>query len=417
MNTEFTKKNYLGISGLGRIGKLNLWNHLIVNHFDGYVVNVGREVGKSIDAVIQAIETDSTYGSLSDFIYGHSGKKCEIKVIDAENYILDIDGKYLKILRRERNPKSLNWGAEGVRLVVDCTGKYLDPSIPADAASGSVRGHLEAGAEKVIISSPFKIKDSSANMPEDSSMFVFGINHNQFDKAKHHIISAASCTTTALAHMMKPLIETKETADLLTASMSTIHATTNSQSILDSMPNAGAGDLRKTRSVLNNIILTSTGAAKALEKILPDIQRVGFMADSVRVPVNTASLITLNITFQSPMTESGEPVVNRNFINQLYKAYSEGPQKDLLVLSQRQNVSSDFIGREAAVTIEGCETHTRTGFIALSAETLQTYGIREAKDVQIPVTHAKIFGWYDNEYGSYVNALSKLTIFVDKMMS
>jgi len=91
--------------------------------------------------------------------------------------------------------------------------------------------------------------------------------------------------------------------------MSTIHAATGSQSILDSSPKKGAGNLRKNRSIFNNIILTSTGAAKALEQVLPEIQQVGFIADSVRIPTNTASLIVLNVTFSSPMEESGLPVV------------------------------------------------------------------------------------------------------------
>ena len=416
MSIEISNKNLLGISGLGRIGKLNLWKQLLMNHFDGFVINVGREVGKSIDAIIHTIDTDSTYGNLSHFLYGHSGKKYDLEVLDRENLIFTIAGKYVKILTKERNPQKINWGAEGVRLVVDCTGAFLDPTQPADKQGGSVRGHIEGGAEKVIVSAPFKIKDNSAAMPDDSSMFVYGINHTQFNKSKHHIISAASCTTTALAHMMKPLVETHETSEIMTASMSTIHAATNTQSILDSMPKAGASDLRKTRSFMNNVIITSTGAAKALEKILPDIQRVGFMADSVRIPVNTSSLITLNITIASKLNEAGEPLVNRSFINNMYKQYAEGPAKDILVLSERQNVSSDFIGYEAATVIEGTETHTRTGFIEITADTLRSLGLKEPQDIHIPVTHAKIFGWYDNEYGSYVNCLSRLTVYIDKNM-
>jgi glyceraldehyde 3-phosphate dehydrogenase len=416
MSAEISNKKLLGISGLGRIGKLTLWKHLTLNYFDGFVINIGREVGKSLEALIQTIDCDSTYGRLDSFLFGRSGKKCEISIINRDNNELEINGKYLKFLCKERNPKSINWGAEGVRLVVDCTGKFLDPTLPADCNGGSVRGHLEGGAEKVIISSPYKLKDATAAMPEDSSMFVYGINHNQFDKSKHHIISAASCTTTALAHMMKPLVETRETSNLMTASMSTIHAATNSQSILDSMPSAGAKDLRKTRSVMNNVIITSTGAAKALEKIMPEIQRIGFMADSVRIPTTTSSLITLNITISSDLDESGQPLVNRNFLNNLYKKYGEGPAKDLLILSERQNVSSDFAGYDAAVIIEGAETHTRTGFLSISAEALRKSGVRDAQDIQLPVTHAKIFGWYDNEYGSYVNCLSRLTVHIDKSM-
>lgn len=411
---ETSNMNMLGINGLGRIGKLNLWKHIILDHFDGFVINCGREVGKSLEAMIQTIDTDSTYGNLSHFLYGHSGKKYDLEIINRETKEFMLAGKYVKILSKERNPKSIGWGAEKIRLVVDCTGAYTDPTQDPDRQGGALRGHLEAGAEKVIVSAPFKIKDSSAVMPEDAAMFVYGINHTQFDKAKHNVLSAASCTTTALAHMVKPLVETQETSEIMTASMSTIHATTNSQSILDSVPKAGAGDLRKSRSIFNNMIITSTGAAKALEKILPEICRVGFMADSFRIPVNTSSLITLNITIASKLNKNGEPQVNRKFINDLYRQYAEGPAKGLLIVSDRQNVSGDFIGYEAAAVIEGAETHTRTGFIPISADTLRLHGLKDAHDVQIPVTHAKIYGWYDNEFGSYVNSLSRLAIYVDK---
>ncbi len=416
MKSDILNKNLLGIGSLGRIGKLNLWKQLLLDHFDGFVINLGREVGKNLEAIIHTIDTDSTFGNLSHFLYGHTGKKYELEIIDRDNFEFSINGKLVKILTKARNPKDIPWGENGVRLVVDCTGVFADPTAEADKAGGALRGHLAGGAEKVILSAPFKIKDSSAKMPEDSIMLVYGINHTDFNKSKHHVISAASCTTTALAHMMKPLIETSETSEIMTASMSTIHAATNTQSILDSTPKAGTGDLRKTRSFLNNIIITSTGAAKALEKILPEIQRVGFMADSVRVPVNTSSLITLNLTIASRLDNTGEPVVNRAFINDLYTRYADGPSKDLLVISHRQNVSADFIGYDAAAVIEGAETHTRTGFIDITADTMKKLGLKDPHDIQIPVTHAKIFGWYDNEYGSYVNCLSRLTVHIDKSM-
>ncbi|MCB9015737.1 MAG: glyceraldehyde-3-phosphate dehydrogenase [Lentimicrobiaceae bacterium] len=409
-------RNLLGINGAGRIGKLTLWNHLLNKHFGGIVVNVGRGVGKSLDSLIHNIENDSTYGSLTKFLYGYSGKKCEIKVVDAANFLVEIDGMPVQFLTTARNPRDINWAEHNVRLVVDCTGAFLDPTIPADHAKGSLRGHLEAGAEKVIASAPFKIKDSTLKMPGDASMMVYGINHLDFDVRKHHVISAASCTTTGLSHMMKPLLDNAETSNILTASMSTIHASTSTQSILDSVPSAGTSDLRKSRSVFNNIIITSTGAAKALEVILPEIQRVGFMADSVRIPTNTASLIILNITFHSPLNEIGDPVVTREFLNRIYQQAANGPLEGLLEFSEKQNVSADIIGRKAAVVIEGVETHTRTGFMALNPALLRNFGIELAQDVMIPVCHAKIFGWYDNEFGSYVNMLGKLTEYVDKKM-
>ncbi|OGO76702.1 MAG: glyceraldehyde-3-phosphate dehydrogenase [Clostridiales bacterium GWB2_37_7] len=416
MEPSLKNKNLLGINGMGRIGKLTFWNHLVVRHFDGYVINAGREVGRNLHDVIHFLTNDSTYGSLDRFLYGYTGKKCEVKIVNEAEGLLDFDGLSVKILRNERNPKNINWAKESVRIVVECTGAFLDPTTPADHAKGSARGHLEAGAEKVIVSAPFAIKDSSMRMPEDSGLFVYGINHMTYDPTKHHVLSSASCTTTGLAHMMKPLLETEETSQIITASMSTVHSATNNQDILDAVPGAHSKDLRKNRAALNNIIPTTTGAAKALEEVLPQIKEFGFMADSVRVPTSTVSLIALNITFRTKLSETGEPVLNREFINNIYKKAAQGAQKDLLIFSEDQNVSSDFQGYRASCIIEGHETHTRTGFLQLNSAVLQECGMTNAKDVRIPVTHAKIFGWYDNEFGSYVNSLGKLTVYVDKNM-
>ena len=211
---------------------------------------------------------------------------------------------------------------------------------------------------------------------------------------------------------MKPILEDRLTSQILTASMSTVHAATNTQSILDAVPKAGQGDLRKNRSILDNIIITSTGAAKALEKMLPAIQSVGFMADSVRIPTDTVSLIVLNLTFKSALDENGAPLLDKGYINGIFEKASLGGQKGLLVLSEKQNVSSDLKGEMAAVVIEGVETHTRTGFISLDEDILKEYGVKK-RNIRIPVTHAKICGWYDNEMGSYVNCLGKLTVHVD----
>ncbi|RBP45473.1 glyceraldehyde 3-phosphate dehydrogenase NAD-binding domain-containing protein [Garciella nitratireducens] len=416
MNLPLKSKRILGINGIGRIGKLTLWNQLYLKHFDGIVINAGREVGKKVEDILHYLTTDTTYNSLDRFLYGYTGKSCNKKILNENECTFEINGMVVKVLKKERNPKNIDWTKEGVRLVVDCTGQFLDPTISADYPKGSIRGHLEAGAEKVIISAPFKIKDSSQKIPGDSAMFVYGVNHAKYDPANHHILSAASCTTTGLAHMMKALLDTKETSHIITASMSTVHASTNNQSILDRPPKAGSKDLRKNRSIFNNIIPTSTGAAIALEEILPEIKKVGFMADSVRVPTNTASLIALNITFRTDLNETGEPIINREFINNIYKNAAQGSQKDLLVFSNEQNVSSDIAGSLAAITIEGHETHTRTGFLQLDVASLQEYGVNITQNINLPVTHAKIFGWYDNEFGSYVNCLSKLTVYVDKNM-
>jgi glyceraldehyde 3-phosphate dehydrogenase len=416
MAANVKSKRLLGINGLGRIGKLTLWNYLYRRHFDGIVINMGREVGRSIDDLIQVIETDSTYGPLGNFLYGYT-RKPEIKVLDASvNVLLDIDGIMVKVLREARNPKDIGWRREGVRLVIDTTGQFADPTSPADVKSGSLRGHLEGGAEKVINSAPFKIKDKSLKMPDDSTCLIYGINHKDFDPLRHNIVSAASCTTTGLAHMIKPLLETEETSRILTASMSTIHAATNTQNVLDAVPKTAATDLRKNRSVMNNIILSTTGSAKALEEVLPEIKQIGFMADSVRVPTSTVSMIILNITFHTLLDKAGQPVLSQSFINNVYKKAAEGSQKGLLIFSERQNVSADLIGVRAAVVVEGHENHTRTGFVTLPPETLRAAGVKSDKGVQIPVTHAKLFGWYDNEFGSYVNCMGELAIYMDKNM-
>ena len=382
-------------------------------HFDGVVINVGREVGKSLDDLVHTIGSDSTYGPLGRFLYGHSGKESNISIVDAEMGLLDIDGMPVKVLRNERNPKNINWLQENVRIVVDCTGRFLDPTVSADDPKGSLMGHLTAGAQRVIASAPFKIKDKRLTDTVDAPTMIYGVNHLQYDPAKHHLISAASCTTTGLAHMVLPLLEDVETMNVLTASMSTVHAATNTQSVLDAVPSTGTSDLRKNRSVLNNIILSTTGAAATLEKVLPQIINFGFMADSVRIPTSTVSLIALNITFNSRMNGNGDPVINATYINDIYQRAAAGPQKGMLHFSKKQNVSVDLIGFKAAIAIEGHETHTRTGFLKVPHDILASVGIDTVQDINIPVTHAKIMGWYDNEFGSYVVALGKLTEYIE----
>lgn len=407
-------KRILGINGVGRIGKLTLWNNLHQKYYDGIVINAGREVGKKLEDAIAYLTTDSTYGTLDHFLYGYSGQSCQAKILNREQALFELCGLPIKLLTRARNPRDIGWAREGVRLVIDCTGAFLDPTRPADHPKGSLRGHLEAGADKVILSAPFKISDAGHPLPEDSATFVYGINHIGYNPLRHNIISAASCTTTGLAHMVKPLIDTKETSEIITASMTTVHASTNNQSILDGPPKAGGKDLRRNRAVFNNIIPTSTGAAIALEEIIPEIKRVGFMADSIRVPTSTVSLISLNLTFPTLFDASGAPVITQDFINDIYRKAAAGPQKDLLIYSEQQNVSSDLVGCRAAVVIEGLENHTRTGFLSLGSQMLRNLGLSATDTLHIPVTHAKIFGWYDNEFGCYVNCMNKLVKYIDK---
>ncbi|MEW6439333.1 MAG: glyceraldehyde 3-phosphate dehydrogenase NAD-binding domain-containing protein [bacterium] len=410
------KEKILGINGLGRIGKLTLWHHVGRKYFDRIVVNQGRAVGKDLSALAQAIEKDSTYGPLHRFLYGYRGQRA-IEIQDERQGRLRIDGIPVTVLREQRNPKDIPWRDHGVELVADCTGSFNDPTLPPDHPKGSIRGHLQGGARKVVGSAPFKVKDKSRKMPEDAATFIYGINHRQFDPRKHLIASAASCTTTALAHMILPLVEHFQSKAIMTASMSTVHAVTNTQSVLDSVPKAGDSDLRKKRSILNNIILTSTGAAAALEAVIPEVREIGFMADSVRVPIPTESLIILNVTFQSRLQPDGRGSISAQVINDLYQEAADGKQEGLLRFTLEQNVSSDLVGDPAAVIIEGCETHTRTGFITVDLREVpglpaDALALLPETLLKVPVTHAKIFGWYDNEYGSYTNRLADLCVYM-----
>ena len=165
---------------------------------------------------------------------------------------MTVDGVKVRFLTTSRNPATIDWKGANARLVVDTTGQFRDPTVQGDAPKGSVRGHLEAGAEKVIVSAPFKIQDKGKPMPEDAVTTVMGINDSDYDPRRHRIISNASCTTNCLAHMMKPLLNHFGPKKILSASMATIHAATGSQEVLDRLPKTGAGDLRKSRSVMNS---------------------------------------------------------------------------------------------------------------------------------------------------------------------
>jgi len=413
------KQPVLGINSLGRIGKLTLWHHVNRKYFKEIVVNLGREAGTGMDAIAQAIEKDTTYGLLHRFFYGIKSERL-IQITDEKKGKMLIDGIPVTVLRESRNPADVAWRQYGVDIVVECTGKFKDPTVASDNKSGSIRGHLHGGAKVVINSSPFKIKNKALSTPDDAVTMIYGINHTAFDPKKHQIISAASCTTTGLAHMIKPLLENEETSNILTASMSTIHAVTNSQSVLDSVPKAGEKDLRKNRSILNNIILTSTNAAKALAEVIPQVQNIGFMADSIRVPTSTMSLIVLNATFQARANKKGaEMVINTKMMNELYRKAAENNPERLIRFTMEQNVPTDLIGVDAAIIIEGQFQHTRTAFINLDLSHIPSLPADFTKAfpeklMKVPVIHAKIFGWYDNEYGSYVNRMGDLTVYVHK---
>jgi glyceraldehyde 3-phosphate dehydrogenase len=408
----------LGINGLGRIGKLTLWNHIGQKYFNEIVVNIGREVGTSLNDIAHYVERDSTYGFLSNYLYGHQATSV-INDVDAASSSIFIDGIKVTFLRADRNPSAIGWGNHDVRLVVDTTGRFLDPTVPEDTPGGSVRGHLEAGAEKVIVSAPFKIKDKGKAMPQDAVTTVMGINENDYDPRKHKLISSASCTTTCLAHMIKPLLNHFGASRILTASMATVHAATGSQQVLDRLPKTGKTDLRKNRSILNNIILTTTGAAKTLRLVIREMEEIGFIAESVRIPTSSGSLIILVMNFQEEI--SGE-AIRREVVNDVYRQMAADDPNGYLHYSDKQNVSGDIIGfPKAATIIEGHETHTRTAEVSIDLGKVpgidpKVLGSISSQIIRIPVTKAVIYGWYDNELGSYTHMMGDRTVSVAEDM-
>lgn len=398
----------LGINGLGRIGKLSLWHHVSRKFFSEVVVNVGREVGTGLQDIAAAIERDSSYGRLSTYLYGCKASPVIKDLNEAEGAMV-IDGLPVKILREARNPKDIKWKENDVRLVVDTTGVFNDPTAGPEDGRGSLRGHLQAGAEKAILSAPFKIKAKGVDMPEDAVTTVMGINGEDYIPSKHCLVSAASCTTTCLSFMIKPLLDNFGADNFLSASMVTVHAATGSQQVLDRLPNAGATDLRKSRSILNNIILTSTGAAQTLPLVLPEMKNIGFIAESVRIPTSTGSLIVLVLNLQDEMDDP----IRRERINTIYREFAQ--TNPYLVYTEDQNVSSDIIGMPfAAAVIEGTETHTRTANLRVNLDKLS--GCDSPGFMEVPVTKAVVYGWYDNELGSYTNMLGDRTVTIAEKM-
>ena len=203
--------------------------------------------------------------------------------------------------------------------------------------------------------------------------------------------------------------------------MATVHAATGSQEVLDRLPKAGKTDLRKNRSIMNNIILTTTGAAKALRLVIPEMEEIAFIAESVRIPTVTGSLIILVINLQEEPTGA---YVKREMINDIYRQAAADSPEGYLYYTEKQNVSGDIIGiPKVAATIEGHETHSRTAEAAIDLANVP--GIEKdllsnpaggGTVVRIPVTQAVIYGWYDNEMGSYVNMLGDRTVSIAELM-
>ncbi|MBW1889862.1 MAG: glyceraldehyde-3-phosphate dehydrogenase [Deltaproteobacteria bacterium] len=402
----------LGVNGFGRIGKLTVWHHVARKYFKEIVVNIGRQSGTSLQDIAHYVQRDSTYGRLHTYLYGQSAQPV-VSEVNEKSGSMVLDGVRVKFLQSHRNPVEIGWGREGVDLVVETTGQFLDPTPPSDHAGGSIRGHLDAGAMKVIASAPFKIKDQGQLMPGDVVTTVMGINDSDYDPRRHSIISNASCTTTCLAHMIKPLLDALGPNKILSASMATVHAATGSQAVLDRLPKSGKIDLRKNRSIMNNIILTTTGAAKALSLVIPAMKKIGFIAESVRIPTASGSLIILVVNLQE---ELATDPITREFINDIYRQAAEVDPNGYLYYTDEQNVSGDIIGfPRAATIIEGNETHRRTAEVTIDLENVpgidkEIVATLNKTVLRVPVTQAVIYGWYDNEMGSYVNMLGDRTV-------
>ena len=256
----------------------------------------------------------------------------------------------------ERDPAKLPWGELGVDIVLECTGIFRDK-----ASAGK---HLEGGAKKVIISAPGKGVDGT---------FVMGVNEDTYDADTQHVISNASCTTNCLAPAAKVL---NDNFGIKRGLMSTIHAVTNGQAILD----VAAKDLRRARTAMANIIPTTTGAAKAVGLVLPELNgKINGMA--FRVPTVTVSVVDLTAELEKDVTVEE--------VNAAFKAASEseGWLGKVLVYTEEPLVSSDFIGFPASSTIDALSTDVMDGNMV------------------------KVVTWYDNEWG-YASRLADLTSFV-----
>lgn len=314
----------VGINGFGRIGR---------NVFRAALNNPNIEivaVNDLTDANMLAhlLKYDSVHGTLSE----------EVSV-DGSNLV--VGGKTVKVLA-ERDPAQLGWGDLGVEVVVESTGRFTKRD---DAAK-----HLEAGAKKVIISAPASNEDIT---------IVMGVNDDKYDPANHHVISNASCTTNCLAPFAKVL---NDNFGIKRGMMTTVHSYTNDQQILD-LPHK---DYRRARAAAENIIPTTTGAAKAVALVLPELKgKLNGMA--MRVPTPNVSVVDLVAELEKDVTADE--------VNQALKAAAEGPLKGILAYNELPLVSTDYNGSTASSTVDGLSTMVLEGNMV------------------------KVLSWYDNEFG------------------
>jgi glyceraldehyde 3-phosphate dehydrogenase len=316
----------VGINGFGRIGR--------------NIVRAAKEQGRSdIDFVAVNDLTDTrTLAHLLkyDSVHGHFPGSI---TTDADG--LTVDGDKIKVMS-ERDPAKLPWGALGVDIVIESTGHFTD--------RGGAAKHLAAGAKKVLISAPAKGEDKT---------FVYGVNHLEYDPAKHHVISNASCTTNCLVPVVQVLMQS---FGFVRGFMTTVHSYTNDQQILD-LPHK---DLRRARAAALSIIPTSTGAAKATSLVIPQVKGK-LDGISLRVPTADVSLVDLTCT-----VEKGTTV---DEVNAAFRAAAADALKGVLFVSDEPLVSVDYIGNQASSTVDALSTSVVDGVLV------------------------HVSSWYDNEMG------------------
>lgn len=340
------------------------------------VISTGRKIGKSVEDFATYLICDSTYGPYDKMLFGFQKKNStEIK-----NEIVYLNGVKITWLNDPtfRSPGNIPWSEYGVELVFDTTGKMTDPTIYDD---NSLRGHLNH-AKKVILTAPFKIKNKGATIPDDAITLVGGVNFDKYNASIHNIISNASCTTNCCAPPIKALVD--HLGDkFVSYSLTTVHAATNSQSVLDILPKDGDKDTRKRRSILNNMIPSTTGAANAVLEVIPEIRELGIgsQASAIRVPTNTGSIVILDISLL------GE--YDNEYIHNIFRKYSE-KFPEIMKFSEKQLVSSDIIGSTYSTIYDSPFTHRRT-----------------SKRGDNYYTMVDLNFWYDNEFG-YANSLMRL---------
>ncbi|MFB6514948.1 type I glyceraldehyde-3-phosphate dehydrogenase [Streptomyces virginiae] len=327
----------VGINGFGRIGR-NYFRALLEQGADIEIVGVNDLTDNA--TLVHLLKYDTILGRL----------KAEVSHTDDS---ITVGGQTFKTFA-ERDPANLPWGELGADIVIESTGIFTKK---ADAAK-----HIAAGAKKVLISAPAKDEDIT---------IVMGVNHDKYDAANHHVISNASCTTNCVAPMAKVL---DENFGIVKGMMTTVHAYTNDQRILD-FPHS---DLRRARAAAENIIPTSTGAAKATALVLPQLKgKLDGIAMRVPVPTGSVTDLVLELSRETTAEE----------INAAFQKASEGQLKGILDYTEDAIVSSDIVNWPASCTFDSSLTMVQDG------------------------TQVKVVGWYDNEWG-YSNRLVDLTVFV-----